>query len=413
MDRTAMKILNPRLRFLVLFLIPALLAACSMDSEEGSPTFPPAFEISLSGFATGLSSPVGITNSGPGDDRLYVIEKAGVIKIVPPDGIPLATSFLDITDLVDDDGEGGLLGLAFHPNYPTEPYFYVNYTHSVTNGRKTRISRFSILDADTADEGSETVLLTVPQEPFTNHKAGDIHFGPDGYLYIPLGDGGGGGDPGENAQDKTTLLGKIARIDVDSDPGGDPPDCKGLGAGGYTVPSTNPFSGGPGDDCDEIWAVGFRNPWRSSFDRLTGDLYIADVGQNSWEEINFQPAGSAGGQNYGWDCYEGNHSFETCIPQEDYTFPIFEYSHADDECTVIGGYVYRGTAHPVMEGHYIFMDFCTGHFWDAVSNGAEGWRVAKHDYLEEPFSFVSFGEDSDGELYAVSIGGTIYRVQAN
>jgi glucose/arabinose dehydrogenase len=364
-------------------------------------------------FASGLVSPVGVYNAGPGDDRLFVIELAGKIRIVQPNGTVVTTPFLDITARVDsNEGEEGLLGLAFHPSYATNGFFYVNYTNTTNNVRRTRISRFSVMVGDTsaADPNSEVILMTVVQ-PASNHNAGDLHFGPDGLLYIPLGDGGGAGDLSNNAQNMGLLLGKVVRVDVDSG-AGSAPDCVGLGMGQYRIPASNPFIGAPGV-CDEIWAVGLRNPFRSSFDRLTGDFYIADVGQGDWEEIDFQPAGAVGGQNYGWRCFEGNHSFNAsgCGPDAAYTFPVFEYSHGGGSCSVIGGYVYRGTLFPALVGRYVFTDLCSGNFWDMIRDGAGVWRVALHTNLAQ-FGYVSFGEDANGEIYVVHQGnGTLSRLQ--
>jgi glucose/arabinose dehydrogenase len=265
-------------------------------------------------------------------------------------------------------------------------------------------------DTDVADPNSEVILLTVVQ-PASNHNAGDLHFGPDGLLYIPLGDGGGGGDLNNNAQNMGLLLGKVVRIDVDSG-AGSAPDCVGLGTGQYRIPASNPFIGAAGV-CDEIWAVGLRNPFRSSFDRLTGDFYIADVGQADWEEIDFQLAGAAGGQNYGWRCFEGNHSFNAsgCGLDAAYTFPVFEYSHGGGNCSVIGGYVYRGALFPALVGHYVFTDLCSGNFWDMIRDGTGVWRVALHTNLAQ-FGYVSFGEDANGEIYVVHQGnGTLSRLQ--
>lgn len=372
----------------------------------------PDVTLSLTQFATGLNAPVGLYNAGPGDDRLFVIEQAGVIRIVQSNGAVLATPFLDISARVVSGGEQGLLGLVFHPDYATNGFFYVNYTS--TGIRRTRISRFSVTgDPDVADPASEVILLTADQ-PFSNHNAGDLHFGPDGFLYIPLGDGGSGGDPSNNAQNMGLLLGKVIRIDVDSGPAGVSPDCVGVdGTGQYTIPPTNPFIDGGGDVCDEIWAVGLRNPFRSSFDRLTGDLYIADVGQNAWEEINFQPAGSGGGENYGWRCFEGNSPFNLsgCGPAGSFTFPIFAYSHTCGDCSVIGGYVYRGSLFPALFGRYVLTDFCTGNFWDIIPDGAGGWQISQHTNLTQ-FGYVSFGEDTDGELFVVHQGsGTLFRLE--
>jgi uncharacterized repeat protein (TIGR01451 family) len=386
-----------------------VIQASTGHSVAVAPSY--ALNLGLSTFATGLSQPVGIAHAGPGDDRLYVVEQAGTIKIVSAEGTVLPVPFLDITDRVDSSSnEEGLLGLAFHPEYVTNGYFYVNYTHTTGEIRRTRISRFSVTgDPNIADPESEDILLTVEQ-PYPNHNAGDILFGPDGYLYVPLGDGGSAGDPDDNAQNLALLLGKISRIDVDA-AGGSPPDCPGTGSGHYTVPDGNPLADGPGGTCDEIWAIGLRNPWRSSFDRLTGDLLIGDVGQNTWEEIDFQPASSTGGENYGWRCYEGNHPYNTagCGPIDDYTFPVFEYSHADG-CSVTGGYVYRGSRYPAMYGRYLLADYCSGNFWDlAFVDG--GWQATQHTNLAT-FGYVAFGEDTQGELYVVNRAtGTVYALE--
>ncbi len=368
----------------------------------------PAVTLSLVQFATGLNDPVGVYNAG--DGRLFVIEQAGVIRIVQSNGVVLGTPFLDISARVLSGGEQGLLGLAFHPNYATNGFFYVNYTS--TGIRRTRISRFRVTgNPNVADPNSEVILLTVDQ-PFSNHNAGDIHFGPDGFLYTPLGDGGSAGDPSNNAQTMDVLLGKVVRIDVDLGPGGFP-DCVGVGSGQYTIPATNPFIDGGGGDCDEIWAVGLRNPWRSSFDRLNGDFYIGDVGQDAWEEIDFQPVGSTGGENYGWRCFEGNTSFNPsgCGPSNSFTFPIFAYSHTSGDCSVIGGYVYRGNLFPALFGRYVLTDLCTGNFWDIIPDGAGGWQITQHTNLTQ-FGYVSFGEDANGELYVVHQGGgTLFRLE--
>jgi uncharacterized repeat protein (TIGR01451 family) len=364
---------------------------------------PHALELELVQFATGLSQPLSIAHAG--DARLFVVEKAGRIRIVRPDGTVDPAPYLDITGRVDDSGgEMGLLGLAFHSDYGTNGHFYVNYTSG--GPRRTRISRFSVsANPDVADSGSEDVLLTVDQ-PATNHNAGDIHFGPDGFLYIPLGDGG----DRSTAQDMGTVLGKILRLDVDLGPSATP-DCYGQGSGHYAVPAGNPFIDGAGGSCDEIWAVGFRNPWRSSFDRVTGDFYLGDVGQSQWEEIDLQPAGSPGGQNYGWPCYEGNQAYDLagCAPAASYTYPIFEYTHSDG-CAVTGGTVYRGSDYPPMVGRYLLADYCSGHFWD-LARVETGWQAAKHPDLGD-FGIVAFGEDVDGELYVANISqGVLYQVQ--
>jgi glucose/arabinose dehydrogenase len=395
-------------------LLTSCAKGCGRDASTGSQ--PSAVTLTLSVIASGLTKPIGVYNAGAGDDRLFVIEQAGRIRIVQPtrpNGAVLPAPFLDLTDRVESGGnEEGLLGVAFHPDYARTGYVYVNYTNATGGVLWTRISRFSVTaDRNVADPKSEKILLTVTQ-PFPNHNAGDLHFGPDGYLYIPLGDGGSGGDPNNNAQTATTLLGKITRIDVDARAGA-PPDCVGEGTGGYTIPLTNPMVDGPGQSCDEIWALGLRNPWRSSFDRLTGDFYLADVGQEKWEEIDLQPAGAPGGENYGWRCYEGTHEYNTagCDSLEQDTAPIFEYAHEGGHCSVIGGYVYRGVRFPILAGRYLFTDYCSGTFWDLVPNGSGGWTATPHANLAA-MGYTSFGEDSTGELYVVNREkGTLYRVQ--
>lgn len=394
-------------------LLTSFLSVVKPGQASSSAT-PGKLDLSLAVIATGLNDPVGVTNAGPGDDRLFVVERAGRIKIVRPDGSVLPTPFLDIAGRVDASAtEEGLLGLVFHPNYAGNGYFYVNYTNTTSGIRRTRISRFRVTgNADVADANSEETLFTVTQ-PFSNHNAGDIHFGPDGYLYVPLGDGGSGGDPNNNAQSLGTLLGKVIRIDVDSGPGNGP-DCQGTGSGNYTVPLTNPWIDGNGGSCDEIWATGLRNPWRSSFDRRTGDFFIGDVGQNLYEEIDFQPAASTGSENYGWRCYEGNHAYNLsgCGPASGYTFPIFEYNNPGEGCSVAGGYVYRGSRYPFMVGHYLLTDYCSGNFWDLLPDG-DNWSVELHTNLAA-FGYVSFGEDAAGELYVVNRSdGTISQVEEN
>jgi len=365
-----------------------------------------AFDLTLTPLASGLTEPVGLANAG--DSRLFALESQGVIRIIQSNGTVIATPFLDLTDRVDSsDFEEGLLGLAFHDNYATNGFFYVNYT--ATDGR-TRISRFSVTaDPSIADPASEDILLTVDL-PTNIHHAGAIAFGPDGFLYIPMGDGGGQGDPLNNAQSLSTLLGKIVRIDVDSGPPGSVADCSGAGSGNYTVPVSNPLVDGNGGTCDEIWALGLRNPWRSSFDRSTGDLWIGDVGLSSYEEIDRQPAGSAGGENYGWRCYEGDHTFNTagCDPIGSYTFPVFEYLHSDnDGCAVIGGFVYRGSQFPTLAGRYLLTDFCTGYFWDLAPENHGSYTATRHTELAGSGN-VAFGEDASGELYIVNItAGTV------
>ena len=364
-----------------------------------------ALNLSADVFASSFDQPVDIAHAG--DSRLFVVERAGIIKVVQSDGAVLPTPFLDISAQVDDShSEEGLLGLAFHPDYPETAYFYVNYTNPQDG---TRISRFTVnSDPNVADAGSEEILLTVAQ-PQENHNGGDLNFGPnDGYLYVGLGDGGGGGDDHGaigNGQNRLTLLGKILRLDVD---GGFP----------YAIPPENPFVNDP-QALDEIWALGLRNPWRFSFDRATGELYIGDVGQGSREEIDYQPADSSGGENYGWRCYEGNEPFNTtgCDDADAYVFPIFDYPHSVGQA-VTGGFVYRGSRYPALVGHYLFADYTSGNFWTASRNGSE-WNVVPYGTLPGISRPSTFGEGCDGELYVADYNflglslTAIYRIQEN
>lgn len=350
-------------------------------------------------FATGFSNPVDMAFA-PGDDKMYVVQQRGRIRMVQPDGTVLGTDFLDISSLVSLSGsETGLLGLAFHPNYQQNGYFYVNYTRA-SNGA-TRISRFSrsTSNPQVADPNSEVVLLEIAQ-PFSNHNGGCIRFGPDGYLYIGMGDGGSAGDPGNRAQNPTNLLGKMLRINVDV-------------SSGYSVPLTNPFYGQT-DTLPEIWALGLRNPWKFHFDKLTGDLWIADVGQNNIEEINFQQAGDYIPYNYGWRCYEGNSTYNTtgCLSASNYKFPIATYTHGSTNCAVTGGVVYRGAEYADLYGKYIFTDYCSGRFWTTYPDGSGGWITDQLNQLSG-YYFVSFVENHQGDVFIADINlDRIYRIQS-
>ncbi len=408
-------------RLLPLLLYPAITIAQApgVDSVHGTTgsagirTETPSgvtLQLDLVQFATGLNELIGIVNAG--DDRLFALDQEGVIRIIRSTGAVEPTPFLNITSRVDSSSnEEGLLGIAFHPQYAANGFFYLQYTNTTMGTRRTRISRFSVTgDPDVADPNSENILLTITQ-PQSNHNAGKINFGPDGYLYIPMGDGGGGGDTSNNAQNTALLLGKVVRIDVDSGPGVTP-DCVGIGSGDYTVPNSNPLIDGAGGVCDEIWAIGLRNPWQSTFDRDTGDLWIGDVGQDAVEEVNRQPAASAGGENYGWRCYEGNDPFNLagCGPIGNYTFPVFAYNQSPGgHCTVVGGYVYRGGLYPNMQGRYLLTDYCSGRFWDLEPNGMGGYTATTHTNLQA-FGYTSFGQDVNGELYLAQQSGTVYRI---
>jgi len=342
----------------------------------------------------GLDTPVGIANAGDGSSWLFVLEKVGRVRIVR-EGVLVAEPFLDITDRVGSlNSEQGLLGLAFHPEYAQSRTLFVNYTDRQGN---TVVSRFVVSgNPERADASSEVILLTLDQ-PASNHNGGHLAFGPDGALYIGTGDGGGSGDRYGNGQNGQTLLGAMLRLDVD---GGQP----------YEIPPDNPAVGNAAVR-DEIWAVGLRNPWRYSFDRLTGDLYIADVGQNTYEEINFQPAGDTGGHNYGWPIMEGLHCFpaDRACDKAGLTLPVAEYDHAQG-CSVTGGYVYRGREYPFLNGVYLFGDYCSGRIWGMAQSGNTGdWQLVQLAQADVRLS--SFGEDEAGELYLVDIaGGQLFRI---
>jgi len=316
-----------------------------------------------------------------GSGRLFVIEKNGRIRIIQ-NGQLSPNPFLDITDRIKDSGnEQGLLGLAFHPSFSQNGYFYVNYTGQ---GGDTFISRFQA-SGDKADPNTELNLLHIKQ-PFPNHNGGSLAFGPDGYLYAGLGDGGSANDPLGNGQNTKTLLGKILRLDVNH---GD----------SYTIPADNPFG-------SEVWAYGLRNPWRISFDKLTGDLYIGDVGQDTWEEIDFLPAGSPGGNNFGWNYFEGSHPFASKPSVTDhFTYPIAQYNH-DKGCSIIGGYVYRGSM-TEWNGTYLYGDYCTGKVWGVIRSG-EKWQNKL--LFQTNFQITSFGQDANGEIYLLTDDGEIYQL---
>ncbi len=374
--------------FIVLFLI-------FLGELDAQPT------ISLESFATGLDKPVNIKHAG--DARLFVVEQEGFIRIVNTDGSLITTPFLDIESQVGGSGtigdERGFLGLAFHPNFATNGFFYVNYTNTSGN---TVVSRFTVSgsNANLANTNSEQIILTINQ-PAGNHNGGDMAFGSDGMLYISSGDGGGSGDPTDKGQDLSSLLGKILRIDVDNASGGN----------NYAIPSNNPFISDPAA-LDEIWAYGVRNPWKFSFDRQTNDIWIADVGQGGFEEINMMPSTMAG-LNYGWRCYEGNNPFNTggCANMNTMTFPIATLAHSSTSfCSITGGYRYRGAQYPGFQGLYFFADYCSNEIGTLTENGST-WNLS----LTPPFNgngWVAFGEDVNGELYIAGINSsTIYKIK--
>ena len=342
--------------------------------------------------ASGLSSPLYLT-SPAGDSRLFIVEQPGRIRIVK-NGQLLSTPFLDIRSKIKSGGEQGLLSVAFHPNYAVNGFFFVDYTN--TNG-DTQVERYAVSgNADVADAASAKPILFVAQ-PFANHNGGLVMFGPDGMLYIGMGDGGSGGDPNGNGQNRNALLGKLLRIDIND---GDP----------YAIPPTNPFVDMAGMR-GEIWGWGLRNPWRYSFDRSAGMLYIADVGQGQWEEVDVQPA-AQGGLNYGWNIMEGAHCYSppSGCKQQNLVLPAVEYDHSAGACSVTGGFVYRGTKIPELAGHYFYGDYCTG--WIRSFRYANGQAEDKTQWnLPTVSGLSSFGEDSAGELYVTSLNdGTVYRI---
>lgn len=374
------------------------------------PPAPPPPNVEVTPLATGFTRPVAVRHAG--DERLFVVEQPGRIRIVGPDGNVRWPPFLDITSRVHDAGiEQGLLGLAFHPRYAENGFYYVYYTVDGGSGRaRSRISRFRVSDGDPHRSwpGTERVLMEFEQ-PHANHNGGDLHFGPDGYLYIASGDGGSAGDPGNFAQNPRSPLGKLLRIDVNGRGGA--PDCNLARGNHYGVPRDNAFADGPGKaGCDEIFALGLRNPWRFSFDRATGDLWIADVGQSAAEEVNRLPAGTAAGLNLGWRCFEGDRPFNTAGCNAAYVSPLHVLRHNVGWCSITGGFVYRGARAPSLYGRYFFSDFCRPALNTLTRDGSGVTmsEVLPAGHVTQP---VSFGEDVHGELLVVSLTGEIYRIQ--
>jgi glucose/arabinose dehydrogenase len=390
---------------LVATIAPAYAQDESGASDEEFPVttrdaLPDTSQFRLVEVAGGFATPIYLTNAGDGSGRLFVVEQPGRIWIVK-DGQKSAAPFLDISGLVSQDvlggySERGLLGLAFHPDYEENGLFYVNYTDR--NG-DTHIVEYMVSaeNPDVANPNSARELLFVSQ-PYSTHNGGQLAFGFDGYLYIAFGDGGSRDDPGGNGQNPGVLLGKILRIDVD-DWDFDHP---------YGIPADNPFSTNPAL-APEVWAWGLRNAWRFSFDRATGDLYIADVGQNQYEEINFQSVDSAGGENYGWNRYEATHRYLGAEPATPVVMPIAEYSHGEG-CSVTGGYVYRGDLVPELTAAYFYGDYCSGNVWGAYRDPNGDWRSGI--LFDAQMSISSFGEGDDGELYVLNyVRGTVLRFE--
>lgn len=376
------------------------------EVDDGSCTYlTTPISITLTPFATGLNKPVGMKHAG--DERLFVCEQtSGKVRILDANGDVIG-DLIDVQSDITSGGEKGLLGIAFHPNFAENGYFYLNYTNNSSN---TEIIRYTVPEAtpNQADVTSGEVIIQISQ-PYGNHNAGDLQFGPDGYLYLPMGDGGSGGDPQNYAQSPTSLLGKILRLDVDGD------DFPGDNNKNYAIPADNPFVES-GEYLPEVWATGMRNPWRFSFDSQTGDLWIGDVGQSAYEEVNMQLAESTGGENYGWRCYEGFHNYNTsgCESFENYQAPVVEFAQGEyGWCSVIGGYVYRGAEYPLLEGLYFTTDYCGGDIYSIRQNANGDWmkELVNDQYAAGFTGFVGFGEDINGELYVLRDNGTIYRIE--
>jgi glucose/arabinose dehydrogenase len=375
---------------------PAQLTPGPSSSSAAGDFNPSAVSVSVTPFATGLESPVFATGRRDGSGGLLVIEQPGRIRIVNSDGSFQDRPFLDIGDRLISGGERGLLGLALGPDYEHDGRFYVDYTRKPDGW--TVISEFKAANSQ-ADPSSERILLTIPQ-PFANHNGGMLAFDSEGMLMIGMGDGGSGGDPNGNGQNPQVLLGKLLRIDVNGNP--------------YAIPSDNPFATST-TTAPEIWALGMRNPWRFSFDRLTGDLFIGDVGQDQWEEVDAELALS-GGHNYGWNSMEATHCFNpsTGCNQTGLTLPVAEYPHQPD-CSITGGYVYRGSAFPILQGGYVFGDYCSGTIRGLSAAQAIGTGSADVAVLASSgLTISSFGQDDAGELYVVDLGnGQVLKLSAS
>jgi len=377
------KIYTYRINLFSYFLL--LLLAVSTSTNT---TAQPALSLSPV-IETGLSAPIQFVNAADGTNRVFIVQKGGTIRAYDAN-FNFLTVFLTVTGLTTA-GEGGLLSLAFHPDYETNGFFYVYYTNSAGN---LQLARYQVSsDPNIADPLSKDTVITIPHPSNSNHNGGELHFGSDGYLYLSTGDGGGGGDVPNNAQNTAVLLGKMLRFNVNS--AAVPPF--------YTIPAGNPYG-------NEIFDLGLRNPFRWSFDRLTNDIWIGDVGQNSFEEINFRPAGSTGGVNYGWRCYEGDITYNTtgCGPITNYLFPVYNYP-TQSPAAITGGIVYRGSAYPSLQGYNISADFYSGTFYKTVSDGAGGWNTSTQ--VLSPTGIADFGETENGEAYVVSLtGNSVYRL---
>ena len=382
---------NRRLLCVVSTVIVNFLISCGQATHPPTAVAPP--QLTLAPFVTGLNNPLGLEQPDDGSGRFFVVEQSGLIRIIQ-NGSVLNTPFLDIRGKVHFAGESGLLGVSFHPGYAQNGHFYVNYVRLVNSQRQSIIAEYKVLSTDPnqADLASERILLTVNQPSFDNHKAGQLAFGTDGFLYFGLGDGGSGGDPFGNGQNTQVLLGKLMRIDVNSTTGNLP----------YAIPTDNPFANGGGRP--EIWAYGLRNPWRFSFDSQSGRLFLADVGQASWEEVDLIDKGG----DYGWNVMEGSHCYNPSsgCNSAGIILPITEYSHAEGQA-IIGGFVYHGSAIPALQGVYIFGDFVAGKIWGIQENSGSWARTLLANTGK---NLSAFGRDQNGELYAVDYGGAVWKI---
>ncbi|MFZ4826156.1 MAG: PQQ-dependent sugar dehydrogenase [Phototrophicaceae bacterium] len=377
-----------------LFLWMLLVGGMGVHAQVPNPPDRAALQATV--FLNGLNRPLYLTHANDQSERVFVVEQGGKVYAIGADGA--FNTFMDVSNLISADAlnpnytERGLLGLAFHPQFASNGTFFINYTEA--NTHDTIVARYQVSadDPNRADPTSAVELLRLAQ-PYPNHNGGHMAFGADGYLYISVGDGGSAGDPQNYAQQTGTLLGKILRIDVD--------------APLYAIPADNPFVNDPASKA-EIWAYGVRNVWRFSFDRANGDLYLGDVGQNTYEEINYHAYGTPNGANYGWRIYEGLHYYTGGNDPANLVLPIAEYSHADGHCSVTGGYVYRGEKIPSLQGVYFFGDFCSGQIWTTYRDTSDAWQTNR--FVDSPYRIASFGEDEGGELYIVDYSGQIIRL---
>lgn len=393
------------MRALKIFLVLALLALAGAIAwpkvapliaprayANGHPKAPTSSIVRFTKVADGLSRPVLLTHAGDGSGRRFIVEQTGTVRVLTKEGTLLSEPFLDVSEkIATGHNEQGLLGLAFHPRFRDNGVFFLAYTRKRGGAHVTE--RWRVLKETGRAEPTSAEEVLVIDQPAGNHNGGHLAFGPDGMLYIGTGDGGGAGDTFQQSRKNNTLLAKMLRIDVD---GGRP----------YGIPKDNPFVGKAGFR-PEIWALGLRNPWRYSFDRKTGDLYIADVGQNRYEEVHFQPASSKGGEDYGWNVLEGSRCYRGVdCERKGLELPIFEYAH-EEGCSVTGGYVYRGSKIPALFGRYLVGDYCSGVIWQ-VYRDEKGWR--SEVLAKTPFLISSFGEDEAGEVYVVDHRGAVFRI---